>query len=586
MKLSNSLTLPNELACQTIALLGIRGSGKTNTAGVIVEESLDVGQQVCVIDPTDVWWGLRSSSSGKQSGYPVLVCGGEHGDIPLAETDGKVIADFIVQERMSCILSLRHLRKNAQRRFVTELTGELYHLKGKTANRNPLTIVIDEAPLFVPQSFTGDVAMCVGAIEDLVARGRASGFGIVLISQRAATINKNVLTQADTILTHRLTSPQDRKALKDWIEENATIEQVGEVLKSLAGLKNGEAWIWSPLQDVFQQIKVRLKRTFDSSFTPKMGETAVAPKKLAEIDLNSLKGKLAASIEQAKADDPKELKKRIKELEAKIKEEEETEEDGDAKWSDDQLQELLRSELIRFHKEFAGMVRSDYAAIDSFLIDVARKADALKKQCDETFQSISLMKVKPIPAELAGGRMSCPRDTRARMVPNKKNKEQSSPRSSKFNGNLSKAERNILRAMFWLQDEQATPAKVAFYSGYSVGSGSFNNTLSKLRTAGLIAGWEITADGIAAVPSTVEEKPTGAELREWLRPKLSKAENAILDALIEHYPERLSGETIAEASGYSAGSGSFNNALSKLRTLQAAEGYERDGGTKASDTLI
>lgn len=35
-----------------------------------------------------------------------------------------------------------------------------------------------------------------------------------------------------------------------------------------------------------------------------------------------------------------------------------------------------------------------------------------------------------------------------------------------------------------------------------------------------------------------------------------------------------------------AGSGNFNNALGRLRSIEAAEGYEREGGSKASDVFF
>lgn len=54
-------TLPLELVTQTAAVVGIRGSGKTVTATVEVEEALKAGVPVVVIDPTDVWWGLKNS---------------------------------------------------------------------------------------------------------------------------------------------------------------------------------------------------------------------------------------------------------------------------------------------------------------------------------------------------------------------------------------------------------------------------------------------------------------------------------------------------------------------------------------------
>lgn len=144
-------------------MFGIRGSGKTNTAGALAEELLAHGHPIAVIDPTDAWWGLRAGRDGNPAGgFPVVIFGGPHGDIPLQETDGKVIAEFIVQDQVSVVLSLRHLRKNAQRRFVTEFCEELYHLKGADSHRTPLTVFIDEAPLFVPQKVMGEVARTVG----------------------------------------------------------------------------------------------------------------------------------------------------------------------------------------------------------------------------------------------------------------------------------------------------------------------------------------------------------------------------------------------------------------------------------------
>ena len=310
LNVSPDLSLPLDVASQAVAVLGIRGAGKTNTATVIAEELLSKGQPMVYIDPTDAAWGLRSD-------FPVFIFGGTHGDLPLQETDGKTLAEFVVTEQVPVILSLRHLRKNAQRRFVTDFCEEIYHLKGKPENRTPLTVFIDEAPLFVPQKVMGDNARTVGAVEDLIARGRNAGFGVVLISQRSATINKDVLTQCDTIITHRLTSPQDRKALSDWIEENATIEKQKEVLQSLATMPNGRAWVWSPRLDVMKQVQIRLRKTFDSSATPKRGETPPKPKRLEDIDLGKLKGKLAAAIEQAERDDPRRLRAENAELRIK-----------------------------------------------------------------------------------------------------------------------------------------------------------------------------------------------------------------------------------------------------------------------------
>src|SRR5690348_2403527 len=97
LKISNSLSLPLEAVTQTFAVLAKRGVGKTYTGAVLAEEMLKAGQQIVVSDPVGVWYGLRSSASGKSEGFPVVVFGGEHGDVPLEEAAGEVIASSIIE---------------------------------------------------------------------------------------------------------------------------------------------------------------------------------------------------------------------------------------------------------------------------------------------------------------------------------------------------------------------------------------------------------------------------------------------------------------------------------------------------------
>lgn len=123
-------TLPLETATLASATIGIRGSGKTNTGVVLVEELLSAGQQVVIIDPTDVWWGLRSSFDGKKPGFPIPILGGGHGDVPLTPDMGHALADFVVETGTAAILSIRHLRKGQQRHLVMLATRSGFRIGG------------------------------------------------------------------------------------------------------------------------------------------------------------------------------------------------------------------------------------------------------------------------------------------------------------------------------------------------------------------------------------------------------------------------------------------------------------------------
>ncbi len=62
--LSHGLHLSLEAVTQTFAVLGKRGSGKTNTSGVMTEQMIKAGLPVVVIDPIGVWCGLRHDADG------------------------------------------------------------------------------------------------------------------------------------------------------------------------------------------------------------------------------------------------------------------------------------------------------------------------------------------------------------------------------------------------------------------------------------------------------------------------------------------------------------------------------------------
>lgn len=83
LRLSASINLPGETVSRTLGIIAQKGSGKTYTAMLLAEQMLAAKQQIVCLDPTGVWWGPRSSRDGKSAGLPILVMGGEHGDIPL-----------------------------------------------------------------------------------------------------------------------------------------------------------------------------------------------------------------------------------------------------------------------------------------------------------------------------------------------------------------------------------------------------------------------------------------------------------------------------------------------------------------------
>lgn len=78
----------DKILTERLAIVGGTGSGKSYTARGLVERVLAAKGRVGVIDPTGVWYGLRMKPDGKSAGFPVVMFGGDHSDVPLNETAG------------------------------------------------------------------------------------------------------------------------------------------------------------------------------------------------------------------------------------------------------------------------------------------------------------------------------------------------------------------------------------------------------------------------------------------------------------------------------------------------------------------
>lgn len=579
-----AFTLPLDVATQAMAIHGVRGKGKTVTASVVVEELLGQGVQVVVIDPTDSWWGLKSSADGKRAGHPVVILGGPRGDLPLTGTSGRVIADFAVERGASMVLSLRHMRKGEAKRFVMEFAEQLFHRKGEPAHRTPLFLVIDECSQYVPQRVMGEDARLVGAIQDCVRMGRNAGLGVALIDQRPATVHKDVLTQVELLVCHAVTSPQDRKALDEWIKGHDSAGRGAEFLEGLASLGRGEAWFWFPAADVFERVRVRMRTTFDSSKTPKLGETPETPERVAEIDLDALRDAMEATVAEAEANDPKVLKKRIRELEKEIAGFEPLDTAGlcTLEDADDRVREAeqrVREELAQLAEQRAA------AAVQELRSSVRPHVEALH----HALANGSAPRVITIPAEKTGPRG----EVKVTMAASSKAPRATRPRPATMESDaLPGPHRRILAALAWLEVVGVRPADttaVAFIAGYRPKGGAFNNPKGALRSMGLIeyptAGTIELTEGGRARADTPETPHSIEGLHQMVLGRLDGPERRILEPLLAAYPDDMDVVELAEAAGYAQGGGAFNNPRGRLRTLGLID-YPRQGRVVACDVLF
>jgi Helicase HerA, central domain len=271
-----SLKLPARASVtSTRAILAKKGSGKTYLAMVIAEEFLNCGKVMpfVVIDPTGAWYGLSSLANAQPSPNPVLILGGVNGEMQVAPDQGALVAK-IVTSKWPCpvVIDVSEMFPEEQHLFVSQFGESLY-----ATNRNPLHIFIDEADEFAPQHMDSTYKYqrrCFHVIDRLVRRGRNRGIGLTAITQRAAVLHKNLLTQVDGIFVMHMVAPHDIEAVDTWMKPIMSSSDRSACLQALPKLGVGEGFFMQGGSLVVPCIRflTRPKRTFDSSRTPSVDE--------------------------------------------------------------------------------------------------------------------------------------------------------------------------------------------------------------------------------------------------------------------------------------------------------------------------
>jgi hypothetical protein len=566
------MALPLDAQTTTFGIIGRRGSGKTSTAVVLAEEMIGEGLAVVVLDPLGVWHGLRSSKDGEHEGLPVTILGGNHGDLPIERTAGSLVADLIVEHPGAYVLDLSAFESRAaERQFATDFAERLYRAKAKDAS--PLCLIVDEADTFAPQQVRSGEERLLGAFEAIARRGRVRGLGMVLITQRPAVLNKNLLSQVECLIAMQITAPQDRDALKAWAQGFADKPMVETFVDSLAPLKVGEAWLWSPSWlGIFERVNIRQRHTFDSSATPKAGEVRVTPVVLASVDLEVLRSRMAESIERAEADDPKKLRAEVARLKRELAERPVID------CGHETIIETLKADL-EHHAAELGRIRIKLHSIASILEDVdgADDRSAGRDGGDEgDGRDARPSRVGGREERAAPVAVAAPTRDSGRQTAGSVGAVSARPRSRSVGqsegGGLSKAERAILTALAQYPQGRSR-RQVGILTGYSSKSGGFNGAIAGLRSKGFATPKEplvVTSEGIEAL-GEFEPLPTGEALLEHWYGQLDKAPAGILRTLAAAYPQSMTRDEVAAALGYSASSGGFNGALAKLRTLELIE---------------
>jgi hypothetical protein len=182
-----------ELLATRLLVQGNSGSGKSHLLRRLLEQSAGSVQQA-VIDPEGDFVTLADAFGH------VVVDAAAHNESELQR-----IAARVREHRVSIVLNAEGLDADQQMKRAAAFLGGLFDTD--RALWYPMLVVVDEAQLFAPAA-AGEVSdearkASLGAMTNLMCRGRKRGLAGIIATQRLAKLAKNVAAEASNFLMGR-----------------------------------------------------------------------------------------------------------------------------------------------------------------------------------------------------------------------------------------------------------------------------------------------------------------------------------------------------------------------------------------------
>lgn len=145
---------------------------------------------------------------------PVLVAELEYIDeMGVFAAKGNAI-DQLIEDGKTTVINLKGVSPDIQQLIVKRLSTVAFELRKKNTIP-PMMMIVEEAHNYCPQ---GTQVLSSKPLATIASEGRKFGLGLLVISQRPAKIDKNVLSQCGTQIILKVTNPNDVKAISQSIE--------------------------------------------------------------------------------------------------------------------------------------------------------------------------------------------------------------------------------------------------------------------------------------------------------------------------------------------------------------------------------
>ncbi|MGA7964990.1 MAG: DUF87 domain-containing protein, partial [Gammaproteobacteria bacterium] len=186
---------PYDLLSSNIGFVGASSSGKSWLAGLLAEELLKNGYQICIIDPEGDYRGLKA--------FPrTLLLGGTETELPPVE-DVITLSEYT---SISLILDLSMHPTNKRTEYVEQLMHSLCGLRARRGR--PHWFLIDEIHSFCP--YEGS------SLTDFIVSNMSQG-GYGVVSYQPSRVSPKLLDALNRWIITRMTNENDISVVKNQL---------------------------------------------------------------------------------------------------------------------------------------------------------------------------------------------------------------------------------------------------------------------------------------------------------------------------------------------------------------------------------
>lgn len=176
------------------------------------------------------------------------------------------VGAFNVRALIISILSRKifNHRMSSRKKEEIESISKGFSSSISEKKENPLVwIFIDEAHEFLPLS---GKTVATDALIQLLREGRQPGISLVLATQQPGQIHRDVMTQSDIVISHKVTSQPDIEAL-NYVMQTYLLESIQKQMNNLPDLK-GSALILDDNSERIYPIRIRPRFTWHGGEAP------------------------------------------------------------------------------------------------------------------------------------------------------------------------------------------------------------------------------------------------------------------------------------------------------------------------------